>query len=95
MELNSKVICSTDNEKIIGKITDVQIDFIKDLEYHIKNDSCIEEFIDNLETITDFIKELEEAKEENGDVVVKSWWTEMGRLSIRINRFLGGIYYEK
>jgi len=44
MELDSKVIYSTDNEKVIGQITDIQIDFIKDLEYHIKNDSCIEEF---------------------------------------------------
>lgn len=78
MELNSKVICSTDNEKVIGQITDIQIDFIKDLEYHIKNDSCTEEFIDNLETITDFIKELEKAKEENGNVVVKCWYSNMG-----------------
>lgn len=78
MELDSKVIYSTDNEKVIGQITDIQIDFIKDLEYHIKNDSCIEEFIDNLKTITDFIKELEKAKEENGNVVVKCWWSNMG-----------------
>jgi hypothetical protein len=78
MELNSNVIYSRDNEKAIGQITDIQIDFIKNLEHHIKNDSCIEEFIDNLETITDFIKELEKAKEENGDVVVKCWWSNMG-----------------
>lgn len=78
MELDSKVIYSTDNGKVIGQITDIQIDFIKDLEYHIKNDSCIEELIDNLETITDFIKELEKAKEENGNVVVKCWYLNMG-----------------
>lgn len=78
MELDSKVIYSTDNEKVIGQITDIQIDFIKDLEYHIKNDSCIEEFIDNLEIITDFIKELEEVKEENGNIVVKCWYSNMG-----------------
>ena len=78
MELNSKVICSIDNEKVIGQITDIQIDFIKDLEYHIKNDSCIEEFIDNLEIITDFIKKLEEVKEENGNIVVKCWYSNMG-----------------
>lgn len=78
MELNSNVIYSRDNEKAIGQITDIQIDFIKNLEHHIKNDSCIEEFIDNLEIITDFIKELEEVKEENGNIVVKCWYSNMG-----------------
>lgn len=78
MELNSNVIYSRDNEKVIGQITDIQIDFIKNLEHHIKNDGCIEEFIDNLEIITDFIKELEEVKEENGNIVVKCWYSNMG-----------------
>ena len=78
MELNSNVIYSRDNEKAIGQITNIQIDFIKNLENHIKNDSCIEEFIDNLEIITDFIKELEEVKEENGNIVVKCWYSNMG-----------------
>lgn len=78
MELNSNVIYSRDNEKAIGQITDIQIDFIKNLEHHIKNDGCIEEFIDNLEIITDFIKELEEVKEENGNIVVKCWYSNMG-----------------
>ena len=80
----NKILCLANKEALvtgghlINDLLRLENKKLKDLEYHIKNDSCIEEFIDNLEIIKDFIKELEEVKEENGNIVVKCWYSNMG-----------------
>ena len=78
MNLENNVISVNDNETIIGKIEDIEKEFIKLLESNITDIENMEEFVDRLTEIQRLLENLEEKKEENGNIVIKVGYNPMG-----------------
>ena len=78
MNLENNVISVNDNETIIGKIEDIEKEFIKLLESNITDIENMEEFVDRLTEIQRLLEKLEEEKEENGNIVIKVGYNPMG-----------------
>lgn len=78
MKLKNNIIMTNDNEEIMGKIKDVEIEFIKLIKTHIKDDNSIDEFVGNLSMISDLLNDLEKEFEENGNAIIKVWYNSMG-----------------
>lgn len=78
MKLKNNFIMTNDNEEIIGKIKDVEIEFIKLIKTYIKDDNSIDEFIGNLSIISDLLNDLEKEFEENSNAIIKVWCNPMG-----------------
>ena len=78
MNLENNVISVNDNETIIGKIEDIEKEFIKLLESNITDIENMEEFVDRLTEIQRLLENLEEEKEENGNIVIKVGYNPMG-----------------
>ncbi len=78
MNLKNNIISTDDNEKIIGKIEDIEIEFIKLLKNDITDIEDIDEFVMRLTEIQELLENLEKEKEESGNIIIKVGYNPMG-----------------
>jgi hypothetical protein len=78
MEFEKNIFKSKDGEKLLGKVADIELEFISILKETLNCVLSVDELIITIKEITDFLTELEENYSQNKDAIIKVWHNPMG-----------------
>lgn len=77
MEFEKNIFKSKDGEKLLGKVADIELEFISILKETLNCVLSVDELI-TIKEIVDFLTDLEENYSQDKDVIIKVWYNPMG-----------------
>lgn len=78
MEFEKNIFKSKDGEKLLGKVADIELEFISILKETLNCVLSVDELIITTKEIADFLTDLEENYSQDKDVIIKVWYNSMG-----------------
>lgn len=78
MEFEKNIFKSKDGEKLLGKVADIELEFISILKETLNCVLSVDELIITTKEIADFLTDLEENYSQDKEVIIKVWYNPMG-----------------
>lgn len=78
MEFCKRIFKSEDNEKMLGRVADIELEFINMFKEYMNCTTSVDEIIINMKEIANILTELEEIFNQNKDTIIKVWYNPMG-----------------